>query len=83
MSQSVRAIAPTLAVNDGIPSSTAAPSKPQPGTIPIVCLQPVLAAFNATNLASGYLERGNIPAARRKLVQALAFVNQASEGGAQ
>ena len=68
-------------------SRSAAPSqphsKPQPGTIPVVCLQPVLAAFNATNLASGYLERGNIPAARRKLVQALAFVNQASEGGAQ
>jgi len=46
-------------------------------------LPPVLAAFSATNLASGYLERGNIPAARRKLVQALASVNQATPGDAK
>ena len=49
-------------------------------------LQPVLAAFNACNLASAYLERGNVAAARRKLVQALASVNQvhacAQQGGA-
>ena len=68
-------------------SRSAAPSqphaKPQPGTIPVVCLPPVLAAFSATNLASGYLERGNIPAARRKLVQALASVNQATPGDAK
>lgn len=51
-------------------------SKAQPGTIPLAHLQPVLAAFNACNLASCYLERGNIAAARRKLVQALASVNQ-------
>ncbi|WP_343589668.1 hypothetical protein [Paracidovorax wautersii] len=51
-------------------------SMPQPGTIPLAHLQSVLAAFNACNLASGYLERGNIAAARRKLVQALAAVNQ-------
>ncbi len=60
-------------------------SKPQPGAIPAAHLQSVLAAFNACNLASCYLERGNIAAARRKLVQALASVNQvhvcALEGG--
>lgn len=51
-------------------------SKPQQGTISTAHLQSVLAAFNACNLASCYLERGNIAAARRKLVQALAAVNQ-------
>ena len=54
--------------------------KPQPGTIPTAHLQSVLAAFNACNLASCYLERGNIAAARRKLVQALASINQVSVG---
>lgn len=61
-------------------------SQPQPGTISTAHLQSVLAAFNACNLASCYLERGNIAAARRKLVQALASVNQvhacAQGGGA-
>jgi len=71
-----------------IPASrSAAPlppsSKPQPGAIPVAHLQPVLAAYNAANLAGCYLERGNIPAARRKLVQALACVNEVTaQGGA-
>jgi hypothetical protein len=67
-------------------SRSAAPSEPQTGTIQLSHLQPVLAAFNACNLASAYLERGNVAAARRKLVQALASVNQvhacAQQGGA-
>lgn len=57
-------------------SRSAAPTQPQPGTIPTTHLMPMLAAFNACNLASFYLERGNVAAARRKLVQALASVNQ-------
>lgn len=57
--------------------------EPQQGTISTAHLQSVLAAFNACNLAGIYLERGNIAAARRKLVQALASVNQVSvQGGA-
>ena len=68
-------------------SRSAAPIQPHAGTIPLAHLQPVLAAFNACNLASGYLARGNIAAARRKLVQALASVNQVgaatgAQGGA-
>lgn len=67
------------------PQPHAGTPKPQAGTIPTSHLQPVLAAFNACNLASCYLERGNIAAARRKLVQALSSVNQvhayAQEGG--
>ena len=67
-------------------SRSAAPAEPHAGTIPLSHLQPVLAAFNACNLASAYLERGNVAAARRKLVQALASVNQvhtsAQQGGA-
>ena len=58
-------------------------SEPPPGTIPTAHLQPVLAAFNACNLASFYLERGNMAAARRKLVQALASVNQVAPAAAQ
>jgi len=58
-------------------------SKPQPGTIPVVHLQPVLAAHNACGLAASYLEHGNVKAARRKLVQALACVNEVTaQGGA-
>jgi hypothetical protein len=63
------------------PKPHAGTSKPQQGTIPTVHLQPVLAAFNACNLASCYLERGNVAAARRKLVQALASVNQVGMQG--
>ena len=53
-----------------------APTQPQQGTIPATHLTAVLAAFNAANLASSYIERGNFAAARRKLVQALSSVNQ-------
>lgn len=74
----------TLASRRAAPPATlAAPA--QPDTIPTAHLQSVLAAFNACNLASSYLERGNIAAARRKIVQALASVNQvqtcATQGG--
>lgn len=48
--------------------------------IPAHNLQSVLAAFNAANLASSYIERGNFTAARRKLAQALASINQLVEG---
>ncbi|WP_423459400.1 hypothetical protein [Ottowia sp. VDI28] len=47
-----------------------------PAAIPADRLTAVLAAFNAANLASSYIERGNFTAAHRKLVQALASVNQ-------
>ena len=74
--QSIRAAAPPQPRPQPCPGS-------QPGSIAVAHLQSVLAAFNACNLASGYLERGNIAAARRKLVQALASVNQVSgQGGA-
>jgi len=60
------------------------PSAPQSGVIAAASLQAILAAHSAAGLASAYLERGNLPAARRKLTQALSSVNQASEkGGAQ
>lgn len=62
-------------------SRSAAPTHASPATIPTVNLTAVLAAFNATNLASGYIERGNFSAARRKLVQALASVNQLQTEG--
>ena len=52
-----------------------------PDTIPTANLTAVLAAFNASNLASNYIERGNFAAARRKLVQALASVNQLQTEG--
>ncbi|MEF9964998.1 MAG: hypothetical protein RR779_11555 [Comamonas sp.] len=55
-------------------SRSAAPSKP--AAIPADHLQTVLGAFNATNLASSYIERGNFAAARRKLVLALQAMNQ-------
>jgi len=66
-------------------SRRAAPSLPtsaKPSAIPVAYLSPVLAAYNAANLASCYLERGNIAAARRKLVQALASVNEVAGGAA-
>ena len=53
---------------------------PAPQAIPAHNLTAVLGAFNAANLASSYIERGNFTAARRKLVQALAAVNQPAEG---
>ena len=55
-----RSIAPTPSKQDAIPAST---------------LHAVLAAFNAANLASSYIERGNFAAARRKLTQALSAIN--------
>ncbi len=57
-----------------------APNQASPATIPTTNLTAVLAAFNACNLASCYIERGNFVAARRKLVLALASVNQLAEG---
>ncbi|MFT4241391.1 MAG: hypothetical protein QM569_03805 [Acidovorax sp.] len=56
---------------------TAAPThESKSAFIPADGLQSVLAAFNAANLAASYIERGNLPAARRKLVQAMASINQ-------
>ena len=57
---------------------TAAPTSPQANmaTIPADRLQSVLGAYNAANLASSYIERGNFIAARRKLTLALAAINQ-------
>ena len=57
-----------------------APSTSTTDTIPTANLTAVLAAFNACNLTSCYIERGNFAAARRKLVLALASVNQLAEG---
>ena len=57
-----------------------APSTSTPDTIPTANLTAVLAAFNAANLASNYIERGNFTAARRKLVQALASIGQLQAG---
>ena len=58
-----------------------APTPSTPDTIPTTNLTAVLAAFNAANLASSYIERGNFAAARRKLVQALASIGQLQAGG--
>ena len=46
-----------------------------PAAIPADRLHAVLGAFNAANLASSYIERGNFAAARRKLVLALQAIN--------
>ena len=61
-------------------ASRAAASQSSTGTLATTQISAVLAAFNAANLASSYIERGNFAAARRKLVQALASVNQLAEG---
>ena len=58
-----------------------APNQASPATIPTANLTAVLAAFNAANLASNYIERGNFTAARRKLVQALASIGQLQAEG--
>lgn len=58
-----------------------APIQSTPDTIPTTNLTAVLAAFNACNLASCYIERGNFAAARRKLVLALASIGQLQAGG--
>ncbi|CAB5705325.1 Uncharacterised protein [Comamonas aquatica] len=60
--------------------SCAAASSPTTGTLATTQISTVLAAFNAANMASSYIERGNFAAARRKLVLALASVNQLTEG---
>ena len=62
------------AITQGSPS--AAQTSPKSDSIPASQLQAVLGAFNATNLASSYIERGNFAAARRKLTLALAAINQ-------
>ena len=61
-------------------SRSAAPTQASPA-IPAHNLTAVLAAFNAANLASSYIERGNFAAARRKLVQALASIGQLQAEG--
>lgn len=61
-------------------ASCAAVSSPTTGTLATTQISTVLAAFNAANMASSYIERGNFAAARRKLVLALASVNQLTEG---
>lgn len=61
-------------------ATCAAASQPTKGTLATTQISTVLAAFNAANLASSYIERGNFAAARRKLVLALASVNQLTEG---
>ena len=58
-----------------------APTQSTTDTIPTANLTAVLAAFNAANLASSYIERGNLAAARRKLVQALASIGQLQAEG--
>ena len=57
-------------------SPSAAQTSSKSDSIPASQLQAVLGAFNATNLASSYIERGNFAAARRKLTLALAAINQ-------
>ena len=61
-------------------ANCAAASSPTTGTLAATQISTVLAAFNAANMASSYIERGNFAAARRKLVLALASVNQLTEG---
>lgn len=60
---------------------------PAQGAIPSSHFSALLGAYNAATLASAYLERGNLKAARRKLVLALRDVDtlaaaSTSEGGA-
>ena len=57
-------------------SSIAAQTSSKSDSIPASQLQVILGAFNAANLASSYIERGNFAAARRKLTLALAAINQ-------
>lgn len=65
------------AINQQATCATA--SVPNTRTLATNQISTVLAAFNAANLASSYIERGNFAAARRKLVLALASVNQLTE----
>lgn len=57
-------------------ASRAATPSPTTGTVPTAHITDVLAAFNAANMAASYIERGSFAAARRKLIQALASINQ-------
>lgn len=61
-------------------SYAAASSPATVGSEPLAQTSTVLAAFNAANIASSYIERGNFAAARRKLTQALVSINQLAEG---
>lgn len=61
-------------------SYAAASSPATVGSEPLAQASTVLAAFNAANIASSYIERGNFAAARRKLAQALASIDQLAEG---
>lgn len=61
-------------------SYTTASSPATVGSAPLAQASTVLAAFNAVNIASSYIERGNFAAARRKLTQALTSINQLAEG---
>lgn len=63
------------------PARAVAPA-PAQQAIPAHNLTAVLGAFNAANLASSYIERGNFAAARRKLVQALQSINEVTGGAA-
>lgn len=80
MTQTVALVTPEGAKTMTATTRAATTPTPTPA-IPADHLQHILAAFNAANLASSYIERGNIAAARRKLVQALAAVNHVQEGG--
>lgn len=46
-----------------------------PAVITLDRMQATLSAFNASNLASSYIERGNFAAAHRKLLLALQAIN--------
>jgi hypothetical protein len=64
-------------------TGTSAPFAGSPSpTIETARLPHVLGAFNALHLASAYLEKGNIQAARRKAVLALASLNELVGGAA-
>lgn len=56
-------------------ATTQTASHSSAGAIPTSHLSALLGAYNATALASSYLERGNLKAARRKLVLALRDVD--------
>jgi hypothetical protein len=63
-------------------SRRAATISSKPDAIPTTYVHTLLGAHNATELARMYPERGNIAAARRKLVRALASVNELQGGAA-
>ena len=75
--QAVRGAAMTTTIQQS--SHGAASSPATVGSAPLAQASTVLAAFNAANIASSYIERGNFAAARRKLAQALASIDQLAE----